>query len=215
MDKILRRLREVKVFTVVELAAWLSCAVPTARCRLKEWGAHTSYNLNSRYYALPDVTRFDANGLWRCRGAFFSRHGTLRETVRAVTVASEAGLTSVEIGAIVGLDPKTFLSHFKADPGLSRESCGGRAYVWFAGDEATRLRQMEARRRLKGTAAEISDADAVRLLVEVIKKPGLDCAALAQRLGPSTPRITAEMVEWFLRERGLLQKKTGSPPSRR
>jgi hypothetical protein len=214
MDRLLGKLRGVKIFTVVELACWLSCSVVTARRRIKEWDAHTSYNCNGRYYALPEVPRFDINGLWRCRGAHFSRHGNLRETVRALTAASSAGLSSGEIGSLLGLEARTFLAHFKTDPGLSREPCG-RGHVWFAGDGPGRLRQMEARQSLKGAAAELPDADAVLLLVEIIRNPGMDCAALARRLAPSTPRITPEAVDRFLSGHGLLKKKPGSPPSER
>jgi hypothetical protein len=211
MDGLPGELRKVKTFTVVELARWLSCSVVTARRRLKEWGAHTSYNCNGRHYALPEVPRFDVNGLWRWQGAFFSRHGNLRETVRALVAASGAGLSSGEIGLMLGLEARTFLAHFKADPSLFREPCG-RSHVWFAGDGAARLRQAESRRRLDMAAAELPDADAVRLLVELVRSPGLDCAALARKLAPASPRLTSEAVERFLDGHGLLKKKPASPP---
>jgi hypothetical protein len=44
---------------------------------LQEWQAHNSYNQNGRYYTLPDVPEYDANGLWCWCGVFFSRAGTL------------------------------------------------------------------------------------------------------------------------------------------
>jgi hypothetical protein len=47
-------------------------SIYTARRRLKEGEALTSYNQNGRDYALPDVPAFDANGLWQRRGVYFS-----------------------------------------------------------------------------------------------------------------------------------------------
>ena len=40
--RLLRKLKAAKVFTVVELAEWLSCSIPTARRRLNDWRTHTS-----------------------------------------------------------------------------------------------------------------------------------------------------------------------------
>ena len=212
MERLRKKLIEVKIFTVNDLSQWLSCSVVTARRRLKEWDAHTSYNCNGRYYVLPEVPRFDVNGLWRCRGAYFSMHGNLRQTVRALAAASSGGLSSREIGSMLGLDARTFLAHFEADPGLSRES-SGRGHVWFAGDAPTRLRQMEERRNLQESVGGLSDSDAVVLLVEVIKNPGMDCAALARRLALSSPGITVDAAERFLIGHGLLKKKLGLPSS--
>jgi hypothetical protein len=212
MDKLLRRLKAVKVFTVVDLARWLSCSVVTARRRLKAWRARTSYNRNGRYYALPEVPRFDANGLWRCGGVFFSRHGNLRETVRALVAASPSGLSSREIGALLGVEARTFMAHFRTDQRLSRDQ-SGRGHVWFAGEAAIRSRQMEACRSAMAGGAGLADADAVRLLVELVRDPGLDCAALARRLSPF--RISPESIERFLGAHGLLKKKPASPPSGR
>ena len=51
----LKAFRRRKVMTLGEVAELVHSSIHTARRRLKEWRAHTSYNQNGRYYALPAV----------------------------------------------------------------------------------------------------------------------------------------------------------------
>ncbi len=74
-DKGLRFLRIKKVATLAELALHLHCSSRTVQRRLGVWQAINSYNRNGGYYTLPDIPKFDANGLWRYRAASFSRFG--------------------------------------------------------------------------------------------------------------------------------------------
>ena len=68
-------LEDIKVFTLERLVSSLSCSIPTARLKLKQWGAYTSYNQNGRYYTMSTVPRFDNNGLWNYEDIYFSRYG--------------------------------------------------------------------------------------------------------------------------------------------
>ena len=89
LTAVIRSFKKQKVVTIDQLASWLSCSVVTARRRLKAWRAYTSYNRNGRYYTLPEIAQFDDIGLWRYQGAFFSKHGNLKQTlVHLVTHAA-------------------------------------------------------------------------------------------------------------------------------
>ena len=109
----LKTFRARKVCTIPQLADLLECSAPTVRRRLKGWSAHTSYNKNGRYYALPDVVSFDANGLWRYGTICFSRHGNLRQTLIGVVGNSRAGLCAAEVRELLGVEPRSFLSLFR------------------------------------------------------------------------------------------------------
>ena len=74
-------LKKKKVFDFPMLLFFLNCSVRSGRSRLKQWQAHTSYNKSGQYYALPGVPRFDENGLWWHREAYFSKYGTLKNTL--------------------------------------------------------------------------------------------------------------------------------------
>jgi len=90
--KVRKVLRNKKVLTVDEVAELMSCSLPTAHKRLKEWNVYTSYNKNARYYALPDVPKFDDNGIWVYKQIRFSKHGNLRQTLIHIITHSEAGI---------------------------------------------------------------------------------------------------------------------------
>ncbi len=67
--------RTKKIMTIQEIAGCLGLSVVTARRRLKKWKGLTSINANNSYYTLPEIVRFDENGLWRFRTVLFSMHG--------------------------------------------------------------------------------------------------------------------------------------------
>lgn len=54
-------------------------------------GYRTSCNLHGRFYALAETPDFDADGLWRHQHVLFSRHGTLRSTVRHLVEKADDG----------------------------------------------------------------------------------------------------------------------------
>ena len=81
--------RRRKILTLGEVAELIQSSGHTARRRLKQWRAHTSYNQNGRYYTLPEVPKFDPNGLWHWRDVFFSQYGNLEQEY----IRSGLGLT--------------------------------------------------------------------------------------------------------------------------
>jgi len=206
---ILETLAVSKVITVIELAGLLNRSVKTARRCLKAWGAYTSYNYNGRYYALPAVAEFDANGLWSWKGIRFSCHGTLKATVLALVEQSEAGLTAIELSRLLGLGAHAVLSLWCDHPDLRREKQQGR-FVYFSADRDTHRRQQTVRRRLNGTAGLPSDAEAVAILAEAIRSPWLSAEELCQRLRAQCPSLTSEGVANLFTFHGLTPKKT--PP---
>ena len=198
-----------KVITVIELAGLLNRSLKTARRRLKAWGAYTSYNHNGRYYTLPAVAEFDANGLWSWKGIRFSRHGTLKATVLTLVEQSEAGLTAVELSRLLGLEAHAVLSLWCNHPGLRRDKWQGR-FVYFSADGDTHRRQQTARGCLHGTAGLPSDAEAVAMLAEAIRSPWLSAEELCQRLRAQCPLLTPERVLNLFAFHRLPLKKT--PP---
>ena len=207
----LRTFRARRVCTIDELAALLACSVPTARRRLKQWNAHTSYNKNGRYYALPDVVRFDADGLWRYRGICFSRYGNLRRTLMGLVKHAPAGLCAAELRTRLGLEPRSFLSLFRNHPELRREKCQGR-FVYFAVERRIYHEQRRRREEMRRKSQMPSEAEAVAILVEAIKHPGLRAEQLAARLRKRSFQISVQAARNLFAAHGLAGKKT--PPSR-
>jgi hypothetical protein len=196
-----------KVMTLGEVAEFIRSSIHTARRRLKQWQAANSYNHNGRYYALPDVPEFDGNGMWRWRGVFFSQYGTLKQTVIALVQRSPAGLDAGELRSLVGLDPRSFLSAFAADPRLRREKTQGR-FVYYAADMAVYSAQRQRRSTLQATGRQPSPSEAIAILVEKIKQPALSYEALSRQLRKQKVLVEAEMIQNFFLRHGLTVKKT-------
>lgn len=199
-----------KVMTLGEVAEFIRSSIHTARRRLRRWQAANSYNHNGRYYTLPEVPEFDGNGLWRWHGVFFSQYGNLKQTVIALVQRAPAGLDAGELRSLVGLEPRSFLSAFAADPRLRREKTQGR-FVYYHADAAVGARQRERRGALQATSREPTPSEAIAILVEQIKHPEWNHEALSRQLRKKKLSIDAESIRNFFLRHGLTVKKT--PPS--
>lgn len=208
--KIQEVLKRKRIFTLQELIQLLSCSAITGRRRLKEWGAHRSYNRNGSYYALPSVPDFDRNGLWSFKGVLFSVHGDLRDTVRKLIQSSVAGLTTAELGEILGLDARKFISHFRNEELFIREP-RGREFIWFYREEPVYRNQKENRRKEEeDRLPPFSEAETVVVLAELIRHPDADSCQLCELLRPSLPEVSPGAVEKLLGNLGILKKTVDS-----
>jgi hypothetical protein len=205
LDKVAGFLRLKWIVTLVELAVHLHCSTRTAQRRLVQCRAIHSYNHNARYYTLPQIPQFDAHGLWRYRGVFFSRYGNLPRTFAQLVHQSPAGLTAAEAGERLGLRPSSFLWSLRQHPAVKRAKQQGR-YVYWAGDADRRAEQQ--RQRTRPTPRELTDAEAIALLVEKIKHPASSIEALSRILAGQNLCVEPECISVFLAQRGLGVKKT-------
>jgi hypothetical protein len=214
ISAVIKAFKKERIMTIALLTTWLSCSIPTARRRLKEWRAYTSYNHNGRYYTLPGIPDFDAHGLWRYRGVFFSRHGNLKQTVVHLITRAEQGLSSSELGKLLGLQPRSFLSHFRDHPGLYREQLMGR-WIWFAADPGVRKRQKQT--RVAQVAVKESrmpsDVDAVMILVDLINHPDSRLERIAHRLKQKGLVVDVEAIRRLLVHHDVLKKTVDFPSS--
>ncbi len=212
LSSVIQKFKNKKIVTIVILTGWLSCSITTARRRLTAWGAYTSYNRNGRYYTLPEIADFDDNGLWRYQGVFFSKHGNLKQTFAHLVIQSAQGLSSTELGELLGLEPRSFLSHFRDHPEIFRENLMGR-WIWFAADPKICEQQKQARLAQAVPGPRLpTDTEAVMILVDLIKHPNSGLEQVAQRLKPKGLPIDVNNIRQLLVHHGL-EKKTLVFPS--
>ena len=198
-----------KVLTIEEISRKLGRAVVTARRRLKEWGACTSYNEYGRYYTLAELAQYNECGIWKCGKGLFSKYGNLKETFRGVVCDSKSGMSAFEISEVMQLDAHTFLSHFRNHSGIRREKHRG-LYLYFSSDGPTYERQKTCREMLLRDAATLTlpaDADAVVILVELIKHSKDDVLQLSRRVRRKGVRVSIEEVRNLLIYHSILKKK--------
>lgn len=206
-DKGLKLLRSQKTLTLAELTLHLRCSPRTVQRRLADWQAINSYNRNGSYYTLPDIAKFDVNGLWRYRGAFFSRFGNLPATFTQLVGNSQAGLTAAEAGALLGVRPSSFLSSLRDHPALKREKHQG-LYVYFS-SAAVRYNGQRSQRSLMQKITRFpTDFEAIAVLVEKIKHPALSNEALSRQLKKQKLYVEPETIHNLFVHHNLAEKKT-------
>ena len=203
--------RQKKVVTLKQLSEVLHYSVRTAQRRLRQWETYKSYNKNGQYYVLPEIAQFDKNGLWKYKNIFFSKFGNLRQTVVALVQRSPCGLSANELGKLLTLLPRSFLSHFKNDPGLRREKIEG-IYVYFHHEFKRRNEQFSMRMMQKEIAIKqikLPESQLIiAVLVELIKHPKLKPRQLIHRLSRKGCQITLQEVENIFQHYELPKKKT-------
>jgi len=203
---VLQEFRRQKIITIDQLVKLLTCSVITARRRLKKWQTYTSINKNGRYYTLPQIPVFDENDLWRYRTVLFSKHGNLTQTIVELIRASKAGLSAVEIAGIVDLAPNSsFLSRIKDVPGIRREKHQGR-FVYLSDRFEIYNRQKHRWAFSRRVADFPTDAQAILILVQRIKHPGIGIEQLAGKVAKQDKRIDPGAVRRLLQFHGLLKK---------
>ncbi len=204
----LENFRRQKIITIEQLVKLIDCSVITARRRLKKWQTYTSINKNGRYYTLPQIPVFDKNGLWRYQTILFSTHGNLKQTIVTLITDSQKGLSAVQIAELVGLVPNSsFLSQFKNVPGVKREKCRGRfVYLSDRPEICTKQKQRWT------TIAFATDAQAVAILVQLIKHPDIGIEQLADHVSEQGQSVEPATIRRFLQFHDLLKKISDTKP---
>jgi hypothetical protein len=107
----------------------------------------TSYSHRGSFYTLESIAQFDEQGLWLCRGAWFSRHCTLKDTAEALVRAAPAGYFADELEAVLHVSVKDALRQLVQQRRLHRQPHGP-LYFYAAKDRARRQEQWAARKAL-------------------------------------------------------------------
>jgi hypothetical protein len=154
-----------KIATLEELKRSLgTSATMTVFRKLKTLRYRTSYSHRGEYYTLADIPRFDEQGLWCCRGVWFSRDGNLLATARRFVEEADAGLTASELEALLGVVVKEPLLQLVRRKQLDREKLG-REYVYFF-REPHRRREQELRRESQEAEWEVGESPQQTVLSE-------------------------------------------------
>lgn len=199
------KFRQDKIMTIEKLMHRLQCSAITVRRRLKKWDAFTSINQNGRYYTLPEIPEFDENGLWKYQSALFSKHGNLRQTIIELVRKSQKGLSAADISQTIEIpSSSSYFSRIKNSDGIKREKHHGR-FFYFA-DSPAKYQQQKRGLGQQITGDWITDAQAVRILVHLIKNPGIEVDRLAIESAPSGKRFDTVTVKKFLQFHDLLKK---------
>ncbi len=208
-----RYFKKLKVFSIGELSSVLTCSIPNARLKIKQWQAYTSYNQNGKYYTLPQIPQFDKYGLWRYKDVGFSKYGNLKKTIIHLVTASPAGLSGRQLGGILGLSPQSFLHHFRECPGIYREKHDG-VFVYFSDVDDLCKKQVHKRSSLlrRSAIVTISDTEAILILVAIIRQHGISAEDISALSEIKKNGIKLSDIKGFMEYHGLLKKNPDFRP---
>lgn len=195
--------KQHKVLTFVEICSLLQLSRATVRRRLKKWKVMSSYNKSGQYYTLPLIPKFNKQGLWKHEGAFFSKHGTMKNTVIHLVQISQSGLSSSELEEILGINPNSYLPQCKQIEGIKKEK-HKREMVYFSSDIEVYQRQKKNRFPPEPTTFKLPpDAISIIVLVELIKNPGSTPSELSQTLIRAGYNVSTQEIENLFTCHGL------------
>lgn len=138
-------LRKFKVCTLEEINSALGTSSRrTAFRKLSELKYQTSYSHSGKYYVLKSNCRFDDEGLWTFRKAWFSIYETLLNTAKKFVDHSSLGFTNSELDQALHVETRLSLGTLLKRGHIAREKIKG-VFVYVSNDAQLRRRQIIAR----------------------------------------------------------------------
>ena len=98
----------------------------------------TCFTDNSKYYTLPGIPDYDGFGLWQYGDICFSKHGTIKETVRILINESICGLTHTDLSNILGISLYNPLRTLMKEGSVTCETDGHRMTFYSSDDEISK-----------------------------------------------------------------------------
>ena len=152
LEPLIELFKRFPAVTMPEMKAALGTQVDmTVFRKLAALGHLTGYSHRGSYYTLKSIPRFDAQGIWLGRGAWFSRQGTLLNTAAALVQEASAGYLAAELEAVVHVPVKDALRQLTLTGRVQREDFQG-LYLYTAKDRSRRQEQRAARQVLRQSA---------------------------------------------------------------
>lgn len=160
---------EEKCLTLEALSKSLDYSTRSIQRLLRKTGYYSSFTHNSKWYVLCTTPSFNEMGLWFYKSIGFSKHGNLSQTIFYFVNQSRQGLTAKEISEIISMPCHPVLNMMHKKGKIDRLNAkGGFIYV----SKEKRKRERQTFLILQSNESPLpSDADAVNILVELIKNP--------------------------------------------
>src|SRR4051812_19550189 len=140
--------KRLRALTMPEMKAALGTQVDmTVFRKLAPLNHLTSYSHRGSYYTLSSIPRFDDQGIWLARGAWFSRHGTLLNTAEALVREAAAGYLAAQLETVLHVPVKDALRQLTQAGRVHRDEYQG-LYLYTAKERGRRQEQLAAHQAL-------------------------------------------------------------------
>lgn len=141
-----------KMATMVEMKAAMGTTVDATIFRkLRQLCYLRSYSQRGKYYTLPEIARFNEQGLWSCRGVHFSKQGSLLNTIEQHVNYCEAGYFEYELENLLHVVVRVAVLKLLNDNKIYRQKVAGR-YLYCSSRMKKRKRQCSERKKQQAIA---------------------------------------------------------------
>ena len=180
---------------------------------LKEIECLTSYSHAGQYHSLKSKVKFNVDGLWFYEQACFSRHGTLKNTLKRIISNSPAGMTHKELKTLLHIQVQNPLTHLVKINKLQRRVLAEQIFVYLSYDEPQALEQWQKRLDINDkplSGALPAETIVINILLEIIRGNGalIDEEELGKRLKKRGVTVQSKQLNHVLMYYDL--KKNGS-----
>ena len=101
--------------------------------KITKAGCLSSCSHSGKYYALKKIARFNKYGVWTHESVLFSKHGTLKNTLKEIIGESAKGFTAFELKKILKVKVEDTLCILTREKSVSRKKMSG-VFVYFSGN---------------------------------------------------------------------------------
>ena len=218
-SEVIALLEKERILTTDRIAVALGKPSRTTIFRkLAELGTRASYSHRGQYQTLDRIAEYDDNGLWNFRGVYFSKQGTLLETIVSLVERSGQGYYAAELQALLGVRVHNALAHLYAAKVLGREQHADQyLYVSLTAGarqlekryEAIQQAQAQASADVEPMSTDVRES--MRLLLSVLNEKqrrlylGLESIRLGHGGDATISRITGVNVKTIALGRRELQ----------
>ncbi len=141
-----------KMATMVEMKKAMGTTVDATIFRkLRELFYLRSYSHRGKYYTLPEILRFNEQGLWLCRGVHFSKQGSLLNTIEHHVNYSISGYFEHELESLLHVGVRVAVLKLLTENRISRKKVSGR-YLYCSPRMKKRKRQCSDRKKQQAIA---------------------------------------------------------------
>ena len=157
-----------KIATLPDLKAVLGTTTDlTVFRKLKLLDYLSSYSHRGRYYALRETARFDDAGLWSHEAVWFSRYGTLVDTVESFVSQSLRGRFADELADTLHADVQDPLYDLVRAGRLRRSDVAGR-FLYTSADSRQARDQLRSRQTAQSVPL-VANASALQVSPDELK----------------------------------------------
>ena len=153
----------------------------------------TSYSHARKFYTLQEIPEFDSDGLWNHNDVYFSKCGTLKNTVAGMINSSEEGMTHRELETLLQVRLHNTLLDLIRSNIVERKKMG-QYYVYFSADQDVNALQLERRGWTETSTAYNVSLPSLSVRINV----------LAEMLRSHTARTDYHLIKSRLIKRGVI-----------